>query len=123
MTASWGPHRGRASRPSSRASATPAPSTASRDRLTNTALQVLARIGGYFGPYDGVLGPNSWKGVQTVLTGAGYTGPIDGVPGPNTWKALQRIAQRGGYAGPVDGVPGPNTYAGLAKLLLRSEHD
>ena len=73
--------------------------------------------------YDGVLGPKSWKGVQTVLTGAGYTGPIDGAPGPNTWKALQRIAQRGGYAGPVDGVPGPNTYAGLAELLVRSEHD
>jgi hypothetical protein len=60
---------------------------------------------------------NSWRGLQTFLSGAGYTGPIDGVPGTNTYKVLQSLASRGGYLGPIDGIPGPNTYAGLANLL------
>ncbi|MFE0650015.1 peptidoglycan-binding protein [Streptomyces sp. NPDC059534] len=84
-------------------------------------LQRIAQLGGYTGPLDGVLGPNSWKGVQTLLTQLGlYSGPVDGVPGTNTYKALQQLAQRGGYTGPVDGVPGPNTYAGLRGYLAQA---
>lgn len=81
-------------------------------------LQGVAYLGGYTGPQDGVLGPNSWKGVQTLLTQAQkYTGPIDGVPGVNTYKGLQTLAAGFGYTGPIDGVPGPNTYAGLRNYL------
>ncbi|MEV1143103.1 GH25 family lysozyme [Micromonospora sp. NPDC049799] len=81
-------------------------------------LQRVAELGGYVGPVDGVLGSNSWKGVQTHLTRLGlYSGPVDGVPGTNTYKGLQLLAQRGGYTGPVDGVLGPNSYAGLRAYL------
>ncbi|WP_230686694.1 GH25 family lysozyme [Catellatospora vulcania] len=81
-------------------------------------LQRVAQLGGYVGPVDGVLGANSWKGVQTLIKQFGYyTGPVDGIPGVNTYKGLQLLAQRGGYTGPVDGVPGPNTYTGLRNYL------
>ncbi|ALO09462.1 hypothetical protein AQF52_3868 [Streptomyces venezuelae] len=84
-------------------------------------LQKIAQFGGYTGPIDGVLGPNSWKGVQTLLTRLGlYTGPVDGAPGTNTYKGLQQLAQRGGYTGPVDGIMGPNTYAGLRNYLAQA---
>lgn len=81
-------------------------------------LQRLAQRGGYVGPVDGVPGPRTWAGIQTVVRGYGYVGPVDGIPGPNTWKGLQRLAAaEGGYTGPVDGVPGPNTFAALARAL------
>jgi peptidoglycan hydrolase-like protein with peptidoglycan-binding domain len=86
-----------------------------------TTLQNVARrLGGYTGPVDGVMGLNSWKGVQAAVRGYGYQGPIDGVPGIATWKGLQNLAKLGGYSGPVDGVPGPNTYAGLNAWLSAS---
>ncbi|MEX0169800.1 GH25 family lysozyme [Streptomyces sp. LMG1-1-1.1] len=84
-------------------------------------LQRIAELGGYTGPIDGVLGVNSWKGVQTLLTRLGlYSGPVDGVPGTNTYKGLQQLAQRGGYTGPVDGIMGPNTYTGLRAYLAQA---
>ena len=84
-------------------------------------LQRVAQRGGYTGAVDGVLGTNSWKGVQTVLKNQGfYSGTVDGVPGENTWKGVQRLAQLGGYTGPVDGFPGSYTYAGLNAWLAQS---
>lgn len=87
--------------------------------IFNARLQLWAQLyGGYTGPLDGVMGVNSWKGVQTNLVReSGYDGPVDGVPGPNTWKAVQRWASRYGYDGPVDGAPGPNTWRAVAKAL------
>jgi GH25 family lysozyme M1 (1,4-beta-N-acetylmuramidase)/lysozyme family protein len=96
----------------------PTPDVPLTDGVT---LQRVAQLGGYTGPLDGVLGPNSWKGIQTLLTRLGlYSGPIDGVPGLNTYKGLQLLAQRGGYTGPIDGVMGPNTYTGLRGYLSQA---
>jgi peptidoglycan hydrolase-like protein with peptidoglycan-binding domain len=81
-------------------------------------LQLFARSHGYTGPIDGVMGKNSWAGVQRGLqASAGYTGPADGVPGANTYKAMQTLAARSGYTGPIDGALGPNSYRGLAAFL------
>ncbi|ATB33619.1 GH25 family lysozyme [Melittangium boletus] len=83
-------------------------------------LQRVAQRGGYTGPVDGVLGANTWKGVQTVIKNKGfYTGPVDGAPGEQTWKGVQKLAQLGGYTGPVDGFPGQYTYAGLNNWLAQ----
>jgi GH25 family lysozyme M1 (1,4-beta-N-acetylmuramidase)/lysozyme family protein len=83
-------------------------------------LQRVAQRGGYTGVVDGVMGTNSWKGVQTVISNRGfYSGPIDGIAGENTWKGVQRLAQLGGYTGPVDGFPGQYTYAGLNNWLAQ----
>ena len=73
---------------------------------------------GYTGPIDGVMGTNSWKGMQSFLAANyGYTGPIDGAPGTNTYKALQRWAADGShggtYTGPIDGVMGTNSWTGV----------
>lgn len=85
----------------------------------NQRLQLWARLyGGYTGPTDGVLGVNSWIGIQNNLKREyGYDGPADGYPGTNTWKALQRWAAKYGYTGPIDGAPGPNTWRFVAKAL------
>lgn len=87
--------------------------------IFNKRLQLWAKLyGGYTGPIDGVMGVNSFKGVQTNLAREyGYGGSIDGVPGINTWKAVQRWAARYGYSGPIDGYPGPNTWRAVAKAL------
>lgn len=66
----------------------------------------------YLGPVDGVMGTNSWKGLQAYLAARfNYTGPIDGAPGTNTYKAMQRWAATQGYSGPIDGVMGANSWA------------
>jgi len=81
-------------------------------------IQNLAARGGYTGPVDGVMGTNSWRGVQSVLRSLGhYTGPADGVPGLNTYRGLQLLARVGGYTGPIDGVPGTNTVNGIQAYL------
>lgn len=84
-------------------------------------MQLLARLGGYTGPIDGVLAIQSWKGIQTVLHARwGYEGLIDGKPGPLTYAALQRLAAaRGGYRGPIDGKPARATWRGVAQYLNR----
>lgn len=70
---------------------------------------------GYRGDVDGVMGPNSWAGLQRYLQeNHGYPGPIDGIPGTNTYKAMQRWAAIFGYGGAVDGVMGPNSWRGFA---------
>jgi hypothetical protein len=79
--------------------------------------QLYAKMYGYTGPIDGVLGTNSWKYTQVGLKNYGYTGPTDGVPGTNTYMAMQRLASGWGYTGPIDGELGPNSYRGLAKYF------
>lgn len=71
-----------------------------------------ANYGGYYGPVDGYMGPNSWKGLQTALNILGLdAGDVDGEPGPHTYSAMQRAGQLVGcYKGPVDGVMGPNSW-------------
>lgn len=79
-------------------------------------LQILALKGGYTGPIDGEPGPNTWKGLQTLLRGDAYAGPVDGVPGPHTFESLQRFARKGGYEGPIDGILGVLTLESLARI-------
>ena len=83
-------------------------------------------------PYDGVLGPNSWKGVQTVLTGAGYTATHRRRrPDANTLEgaAAHRAARsvlctRGAASSGVTPAPEHLRAAELGRSsLLRSEHD
>lgn len=78
----------------------------------------MARLGGYTGPLDGLMGTGSWKGVQTYLN-ASYPPAslvVDGVPGTNTIKAVQRWLNFGygldgsGAQIAVDGVLGTQTY-------------
>lgn len=58
-------------------------------------LQELARLNGYTGPINGVLGVNSWKGIQAYLRDTwGYLGPVNGIPGVNTYKAMQRAGNQ-----------------------------
>lgn len=88
--------------------------------LPNQALWCQVQAGpasaeGYRGDVDGVMGPNSWAGLQRYLhANYGYPGPIDGSPGINTYKAMQRWAKLFGYGGSVDGVMGPNSWRGFA---------
>ncbi len=91
------------------------------DAQTQRRVQAGLRLKGrYFGPIDGALGPNGFKGIQTTLRNVGYTGPIDGVIGPTGCRLIQVYAQRfGDYGGPVDGVLGPNSWRGLALGLER----
>lgn len=96
---------------------TPKPTTWTEAKVA-LSLQTWARKGGYVGPLDGKLGPNSWKGIQTNLHKSyGYDGPIDGEPGEHTYTALQRLAKKGGYTGPLDGIMGTNSWHGVAKAL------
>src|ERR1700712_560772 len=67
-----------------------------------------AQYAGYTGPVDGVMGKNSWRGIQKYLHdfGYGYDGPQDGVPGINTYKAMQRAGNdlaSVGHSQTVDG--------------------
>lgn len=70
---------------------------------------------------DGQAAGQPTKAVQCELqvgpaTDGGYNGPADGVLGPNSWKGIQQFLKNNGwYSGPVDGAPGPNTYNGLIK--------
>jgi len=78
---------------------------------------------GYTGPLNGVMGPNSWKGVQRYLNalGSGPAVAVDGVPGPNTYRAIQRMinSREGSPKVTVDGVFGPRTISAWAWVLQR----
>lgn len=72
---------------------------------------------GYIGKVDGLLGPLSWKAMQTCLIPYGYSGSIDGIVGPRTISALQYLLkQHGWYSGAIDGIAGPKTRAGFKKF-------
>ncbi|UOE43849.1 hypothetical protein [Agromyces larvae] len=67
-----------------------APSTAMWCRIQGGP----AAAGGYTGPVDGVMGINSWMGMQQYLKlHWQYEGPVDGEPGPYTYAAMQRMAR------------------------------
>ncbi|MFR0359525.1 peptidoglycan-binding domain-containing protein [Streptomyces sediminimaris] len=72
---------------------------------------------GYNGPYDGLLGTNSWKALQRYLKFNGwYTGPIDGIVGGGTVTGFQKLLKNWGYySGPVDGIVGSGTEAAFSK--------
>ena len=84
-----------------------------------TAQQILANLGLYSGPIDGVFGPKSWTGTQTWLAKYGlYNGPIDGIPGPKTYAGFQQYGKKNGnYNGPLDGSLGPLSWAGFVQSL------
>ena len=83
------------------------------------AQQILANVGLYSGPIDGVFGPKSWTATQTWLAKYGlYDGAIDGIPGPKTYAGFQAYgAKNGNYTGPRDGILGPLSWAGFAQSL------
>ncbi|RSS96307.1 peptidoglycan-binding protein [Streptomyces sp. WAC05292] len=71
--------------------------------------------GVYTGAIDGLLGTESWKGMQRVLRSYGYTGAIDGIVGTGTIKALQQYLKSDGfYSGAIDGIAGSGTRAAFA---------
>ena len=84
--------------------------------------QNLANLGLYDGAIDGITGPKTWTGIQTVLQqNYLYDGPIDGIPGRNTYIGLQKYGQKNGnYAPPgsVDGILGPLSWAGFLQTLV-----
>jgi len=83
-------------------------------RIQGGPARMTAQVYTYTGPIDGVMGSNSWKGLQAYLKAHyGYGGPVDGVPGTNTYKAMQTWGRAGGYTGLIDGVMGPNSWAGF----------
>ncbi|MBF4606831.1 peptidoglycan-binding domain-containing protein [Curtobacterium sp. VKM Ac-1393] len=85
-------------------------------------LQCLASMSSYTGPIDGVMGPNSWKGVSSQLANGGFFqgGIAQGWESTDNVAALQRwAAAHGRYSGPIDGVWGPNSYRGVAWVLNR----
>ena len=73
---------------------------------------------GYTGAQNGVMGPNSWKGVQRYLNAGGAGLVVDGQAGPATNRAIQVSLRR--EVAPslaVDGVRGPATYRAWATQL------
>ena len=80
-------------------------------------MQVFGSLYNYTGPVDGIMGPNSWKGVQRGLSAMGYTVSASGTPDADTYAAMQSVGAQHGYTGPVDGGMGPNSYRGFARFL------
>ena len=80
-------------------------------------MQLLASQYSYTGPVDGILGPNSWMGVQRYFVSQGYSVSITGTPDSDTYAAMQSTAAQYGYTGPVDGILGPNSHRGFARFL------
>ncbi|MFF0630603.1 peptidoglycan-binding protein [Streptomyces sp. NPDC004296] len=72
---------------------------------------------GYNGPYDGLLGTNSWQALQRYLAfNASYKGPIDGIVGSGTVTAFQKLLKGWGYyTGPIDGIAGSGTEAAFSR--------
>ncbi len=78
----------------------------------------LRNVGATYSPgtIDGQLGTNSWKAAQRLFRDLGYyNDSIDGIVGPNTIKGLQSFLNwiddytGGNYNLAVDGVAGPAT--------------
>ncbi|GAA2522472.1 peptidoglycan-binding domain-containing protein [Streptomyces longisporus] len=72
---------------------------------------------GYNGPYDGLLGTNSWMALQRYLTfNRYYKGPIDGIVGSGTVTGFQQLLKDWDlYGGPIDGIAGSGTEAAFSK--------
>ena len=80
-------------------------------------MQLFGTLYNYTGPIDGIMGPNSWKGVQRGLVAMGYSVSISGTPDSATYSAMQSVGAQYGYTGPVDGIMGPNSYRGFSRFL------
>jgi len=82
--------------------------------------RMASDIGGYTGPINGVMGVNSWKGVQRYLNHWGANLTVDGAPGPATYRALQSWLNTlpGGQRVAVDGQIGPATYRAWAYAII-----
>ncbi|POH63030.1 hypothetical protein C3B61_15275 [Cryobacterium zongtaii] len=82
-------------------------------------MQCLAKFGDYTGPIDGVMGPNSWRGVQYVLSYQGvFTGTRTGVLDTKTMKGLQLMAEGEGFStGGVNGAQNAQSWRAIAGYL------
>lgn len=82
-------------------------------------MQCLARFGDYTGPIDGVMGPNSWRGVQYVLSYKGFfTGTRTGVLDSKTMTGLQLMAEGEGFStGGVTGTQTAQSWRAIAAYL------
>ncbi len=80
-------------------------------------MQVFGSLYNYTGPVDGIMGSNSWKGVQRGLSAMGYSVSVSGTPDSDTYAAMQSVGAQYGYTGPVDGILGPNSYRGFSMFL------
>lgn len=88
--------------------------------------KVMARLGYYHGPIDGVYGGGTVAGVKEMQKALGVT--ADGIYGPETHAALKgkgryvvveiqtALAEYGYYTGPIDGAYGPATVDAVKKL-------
>jgi hypothetical protein len=72
---------------------------------------------GYNGPYDGLLGTNSWMALQRYLAfNRYYAGLIDGIIGSGTVTGFQQLWKDWHlYSGPIDGIAGSGTEAAFSK--------
>ncbi|MFJ5261706.1 peptidoglycan-binding protein [Streptomyces sp. NPDC088387] len=79
---------------------------------------------GYPGPFDGLLGTNSWMAFQRQLRAHwDYNDSIDGIVGPNTVRALQRLLKAAwGYTGAIDGDAGDGTRAAFKRFANNWGH-
>ncbi|MDQ1569882.1 MAG: hypothetical protein QOF79_556 [Actinomycetota bacterium] len=77
-----------------------------------------ARAYGYTGPINGVMGANSWKGIQSYLKAKwGYTGAISGKTGKSMREAMERAANATGFQTtpqPIDGALSLKDWQGWA---------
>ena len=88
--------------------------------------RVMARLGYYSGPIDGVYGAGTVAGVEAMQKALGVN--ADGIYGPETHAALKNkghyvvveiqtaLAEYGYYTGPIDGAYGPATTEAVKKL-------
>lgn len=76
---------------------------------------------GYTGPVNGLIGVNTWAGIQRYLQAEwGYTGPANGIPGPNTYNAMIRAGNLWSYPNgtrPQDGSLTEADWQNFAYLL------
>jgi peptidoglycan hydrolase-like protein with peptidoglycan-binding domain len=115
------------SEPSTTATTTVSEEEAAATAAVVTQLQqVMTSLGYYSGPVDGIYGPETTAGVETMQEDLGVT--VDGIYGPETHEALGEqaasivmeiqtaLAQYGYYTGEIDGVYGPETTAAVEQL-------
>ena len=111
---------------SSSSDSTSVTTTTSADPAVVDLQRVMARLGYYTGPIDGVYGSATTAAVTAMQKALGVT--ADGVYGPATAAALQgkgkevtveiqtELTTYGYYSGPIDGDYGPATKAAVKQL-------
>ena len=111
---------------SSSSTTTSAASATAADPAVVDLQRLMARLGYYSGPIDGVYGSATTAAVKAMQDALGVT--ADGVYGPSTAAALEgkgkevvvqiqtELATYGYYTGPIDGDYGPATQAAVKEL-------